>query len=100
MGSSVIMKRFCVCAMILLTHKDILRIRPSRKNNKLHQSGRAVAAGKELEMEKMIAIDTRVIPCEEGYNEKLDRCVIRYQLPVTPSTAETGIAKHTDHEAL
>jgi hypothetical protein len=34
-----------------------------------------LAAGKELVMdgEKMIAIDTREIPWEEGYNEKLGR---------------------------
>jgi hypothetical protein len=55
----------------------------------MHQSRRALAAGKEPEMdgEKMIAIDTREIPWEEGYNEKLGRMLYRKHLVSDPRRA-------------
>jgi hypothetical protein len=46
-----------------------------------------LTAGKEPEMgDKMIAIDTRTIPWEEGYNEKLGRMLYRYYGSVSCSS--------------
>ncbi|MFH1078685.1 MAG: hypothetical protein V1766_00230 [Pseudomonadota bacterium] len=49
---------------------------------------------------KMIAIDTREIPCEVGYNEKPGRMYYSRSIISDDVHRRARVVKCTDHEAL